>query len=96
MVYYFINHERNGNELPSTLHDEDNPLEDKKMLQEGSKARKKNPLIDYTRSCILTSTLDVKTLRNIANKIAEVELQREKRARIRKLTKLERAKEKLK
>ena len=44
------------------------------------------PLVDYSQSQILTSSQHVEALKDIATQKEEVQLQREKRARIRELT----------
>ena len=108
--HYFVEHESNGEDMPSLALAHDQPLQEDEeenpnifiqflRLPHGPPMPKRNtcePLVDYRQSQILTGNDHVNTLEDIATKKLQIQQKKEERARLRELTKVKRAQEKLK
>ena len=110
-LHYFVDQESSGDELPqfaSTVDDhvQEEDLEDSsphfstflRLPQEGIPRNRKTtcePIVDYGQSQILTSSQHVHTLEDIASKKAQIQKDKEERAKNKELTKNVKAQEKI-
>ena len=110
-LHYLVDQESTGDELPQSAsttddHVQEEDFEDSRpnfstflrLPQEGIPRKRKTtcePIVDYGQSQILTSSQYVHTLEDIASKKAQIQKDKEERAKNRKLTKNVKAQEKI-